>query len=130
MVMPMLGSKREYHFVHPQVKANRKKRSIHHTKNLKTDPLVETAIQQAGYRRDKRGYKPLKSVLDELKPLENVDFPPKKGASEGDPLFDKEWYIVSSNKYIRTMTYKLFVDNQILFFRKILDKLVGYPVWI
>jgi len=98
MVMPMLGSKREYHFVQPKVSANRKKRSIHHTKKLKTDPLIETAIQQAGFKRAKRGFKPLKSVLDELKPVDKVEFPPKKGASDGDPLYDKEWYIKNTGQ--------------------------------
>lgn len=51
------NSMNEYHFHHPDIK-NRHKRSIGHIKQLKRDPAIKHAIQQTGFRREKRGFKP------------------------------------------------------------------------
>lgn len=56
---PIAKSKNEYHFQHPQVR-HRHKRSISLMKRLKRDPDVRHAIQQSGFRREKRGFKPFK----------------------------------------------------------------------
>lgn len=55
---PVANSKNEYHFHHPEIK-HRHKRSVPHIKTLKKDPAVRHAIQQSGFKRDKRGFKPL-----------------------------------------------------------------------
>lgn len=54
---PLGKSKNEYQFHHPEVK-HRHKRSISHIRQLKRDPAVKHAIQQSGFRREKRGFKP------------------------------------------------------------------------
>lgn len=54
---PLGKSKNEYHFQHPEIK-NRHKRSVSHIRQLKRDPAVKHAIQQSGFRREKRGFKP------------------------------------------------------------------------
>lgn len=49
-------SKTDYHFRHPELKI-RTKRSVSHIKQLKRDPDIKHAIQQTGFKRDKRGFK-------------------------------------------------------------------------
>lgn len=55
---PVGNSRNEYHFHHPELKS-RTKRSVLHIKKLKQDPDVRHAIQQSGFRREKRGFKAL-----------------------------------------------------------------------
>jgi len=55
---PVGNSRSDYHFHHPEIKS-RTKRSVSHIKKLKKDPLVRHAIQQQGFRRQKRGFKAL-----------------------------------------------------------------------
>jgi len=50
----VLGSNHEFHFVHHGVPKVRSKRSILHTRRLKTDPLVHHVFQQTGFKRMKR----------------------------------------------------------------------------
>lgn len=54
----------EYHFFNPEIKS-RTKRSVPHIRSLKRDPDVRHAIQQTGFRREKRGYKPFKTSASE-----------------------------------------------------------------
>lgn len=54
---PLGNSKNEYQFHHPEIK-HRHKRSVSHIRQLKRDPAVKHAIQQSGFRREKRGFKP------------------------------------------------------------------------
>jgi proprotein convertase subtilisin/kexin type 2 len=51
---PVLGSKHEYHFIHHALPHARTKRSIRHVRLLKTDPHIEHAFQQTGFKREKR----------------------------------------------------------------------------
>ncbi|KAJ8308813.1 hypothetical protein KUTeg_013687 [Tegillarca granosa] len=101
-VAPLLGSSREFHFSHSAV-PNRIKRSITHTRRLKSHPLVKRAVQQTGFLRAKRGYKPLKGVpLSEIR-LKAHDLPESlnvkldtqssHGKDPTDPLFKKEWFL-------------------------------------
>lgn len=57
---PLGKSRNEYQFYHPDIK-HQHKRSVAHIKKLKRDPDVKHAIQQSGFKRDKRGFKPLVS---------------------------------------------------------------------
>merc|ERR1712123_447760 len=54
---PVLGSPHEFHFVHHGLPHARHKRSVPHTRKLKTDPQVHHVFQQSGFRRVKRGYR-------------------------------------------------------------------------
>ncbi len=50
----MLGSDHEFHFVNHGLPHARNKRSVRHIRKLKADKRVEHAVQQTGFRRDKR----------------------------------------------------------------------------
>ncbi|XP_013774265.1 neuroendocrine convertase 2 [Limulus polyphemus] len=80
---PVLGSDKEFHFIHRALPHIRTKRSIPHTRQLKADPLVELAVQQIGFRREKRGYRELKLGAENL-------VPPKE---PNDPYFPFQWYL-------------------------------------
>merc|ERR1712123_134915 len=54
---PILGSPHEFHFVHHGLPHARHKRSVPHTRKLKTDPQVHHVFQQSGFKRVKRGYR-------------------------------------------------------------------------
>lgn len=55
---PVASSKHDFHFVHPDA-TNKSKRSIKHIKDLKKDSAVKHVVQQTGFKRAKRGFKPL-----------------------------------------------------------------------
>jgi len=54
---PVLGSPHEFHFVHHGLPHARHKRSLPHTRKLKTDPQVHHVFQQSGFKRVKRGFR-------------------------------------------------------------------------
>jgi len=56
---PVLGSDHEFHFIHHGLPHARHKRSVPHSRKLKSDPQVHHVFQQTGFKRAKRGYKPL-----------------------------------------------------------------------
>lgn len=90
-VSPVLDSDREFHFVHRMVPHARVRRSISHTRQLKTDPLVAQAVQQAGFVRAKRGYKQIRGIpVPEATAHENNE---KTKELPNDPLYSKQWYI-------------------------------------
>jgi len=60
---PLLNSPHEFHFVHSGLPSARHKRSLPHTRKLKTDPQVHHVYQQAGFRRVKRGYREIPASL-------------------------------------------------------------------
>ncbi|KAK3092259.1 hypothetical protein FSP39_000444 [Pinctada imbricata] len=103
LVGPLLGSSNEFHFVHSAVPNIRSKRSIVHTRKLKAHPLVKRAIQQTGYIRTKRGFKPLKGIpvseiklnSPELEKLIDVNI---QSHQPNDPLFKKEWYLKNTGQ--------------------------------
>ncbi|KMQ86788.1 neuroendocrine convertase 2, partial [Lasius niger] len=91
-LLKVLGSQTEYHFVHRALPHVRSKRSVPHTRKLKVDPLVATAIQQPGFKRVKRGYKPLS--VDNLVPLYEMKNPTNPGSKDPtDPFFKYQWYL-------------------------------------
>lgn len=55
-------SKTDYHFQHPNLKI-RTKRSVSHIRQLKKDPDIRHAIQQTGFKRDKRGFKSIPAEI-------------------------------------------------------------------
>nr|XP_018916303.1 PREDICTED: neuroendocrine convertase 2 [Bemisia tabaci] len=87
---PVLGSLREFHFKHRALPHARTKRSIPHTRRLKIDPLVHTAVQQSGFKRVKRGYKPLKveNLVPHISPHEDPT----------DPFFHLQWYLKNTGQ--------------------------------
>jgi proprotein convertase subtilisin/kexin type 2 len=54
---PLLNSPHEFHFIHSGLASARHKRSLPHTRKLKTDPQVHHVFQQTGFKRVKRGYR-------------------------------------------------------------------------
>lgn len=88
---PLTGSEgREYHFKHKVLQHARSRRSIAHTRALKREPLIQTAVQQPGFVRVKRGLRP--SV-----PAQNI---PNASGEESDssnaptdPYFPLQWYL-------------------------------------
>merc|ERR1711962_1417093 len=54
---PLLNSPHEFHFIPSGLPSARHKRSLPHTRKLKTDPQVHRVYQQTGFRRVKRGYR-------------------------------------------------------------------------
>merc|ERR1711910_147571 len=54
---PLLNSPHEFHFVHAGLPHARHKRSLPHTRKLKTDPQVHHVFQQSGFKRVKRGFR-------------------------------------------------------------------------
>jgi len=50
----VLGSDNEFHFVHHGLAGAKKGRSMLHTRKLKSDPMIEQAFQQSGFKRVKR----------------------------------------------------------------------------
>lgn len=94
-VAPLMGSKKEFHFVHQKTpKVSRQRRSIH-TQTLLSDPLVLSAEQQFGYRRTKRGSRPmqrgvpLRGKIDSTGHINNRH----QESMPNDPLYEKQWYL-------------------------------------
>ncbi|XP_050295160.1 neuroendocrine convertase 2 [Anthonomus grandis grandis] len=87
---PVLRSKTEYHFVNHALPPVRSRRSISHTRKLKSDPLIHTAIQQPGFKRVKRGYKPLKveNLVQNIEPHQDPT----------DPYFVFQWYLKNTGQ--------------------------------
>lgn len=89
-VGPVMGSEYEWHFVKNALPKARTKRSVHSHRSLFRDPGVVHAEQQAGYKRLKRGYRPLQQQLKEL------DFAPLE--SPNDPLYPYQWYLKNTGQ--------------------------------
>ncbi|XP_074647026.1 neuroendocrine convertase 2-like [Tubulanus polymorphus] len=93
-ISPVLGSKKEFYFVHKAVPHNRMKRSVPHTRKLRADPLVRLAVQQAGFRRTKRGYKPIQRGVPLNGNFDDGHINNRHDKSApNDPLYGKEWYL-------------------------------------
>lgn len=92
---PVGNSKNEFHFHHPEIK-HRHKRSIPHIKTLKKDPDVRHAIQQSGFKRDKRGFKPLFAALGRDTETKTATVSPGRvntttSRDPTDPYFKYQW---------------------------------------
>jgi len=94
-VGPVMGSSDEFQFVHKAVPSVRNRRSIPHTRLLKADPLVRTALQMTGYMRNKRGYKQIRGfpIPEEENDVTAHKNNARPGSLPTDPLYPKEWYI-------------------------------------
>jgi proprotein convertase subtilisin/kexin type 2 len=90
-VSPILGSDSEFHFRHNMVPHARTKRSVPHTRMLKSDPLVKLAVQQTGFLRHKRGYMQIRGFP--IKDVTAHNNNARTGNVPNDPLYSKEWYI-------------------------------------
>ncbi|KOB77625.1 putative neuroendocrine convertase, partial [Operophtera brumata] len=99
----VLGSDIEWHFAHRGLPHARPRRSIAHTRLLKQNPLVHTAVQQTGFKRVKRGYRPFRlsdsipaAVKRGFRPL---SLPETRPASEPrDPYFPLQWYLKNTGQ--------------------------------
>ncbi|CAO1431431.1 unnamed protein product [Diamesa tonsa] len=93
---PVRSSEKEFHFRHSSMPHIRSRRSIAHTRVLKKEPLIHTAIQQSGFKRVKRGFRALKSppVVSNIPTVEqeNKDIP-NLGKIPTDPYFPLQWYL-------------------------------------
>lgn len=82
----VLGHENQWHFVQPALSHARTRRSIGHHAKLATDSDVSYVEQMTGYRRRKRGYRPLEERLQE-----QLDFTAVQ--SPTDPLYQYQWYL-------------------------------------
>uniref|UniRef100_A0A915D2X5 Neuroendocrine convertase 2 n=1 Tax=Ditylenchus dipsaci TaxID=166011 RepID=A0A915D2X5_9BILA len=112
----VLGSDTQWHFVQPALSHARTRRSIGHHSKLANDdefyfdsidcfcinnllfcgvifyaPIVAYAEQLLGYRRLKRGYRPLEDRLQE-----QLDFTAVQSPS--DPLYEYQWYLKNTGQ--------------------------------
>jgi proprotein convertase subtilisin/kexin type 2 len=63
---PVLSSKNEFQFIHHALPHARTKRSIRHVRLLKSDPHIEVAVQQTGFKREKRLGRPRNAAFERL----------------------------------------------------------------
>lgn len=97
----LADSRDTYHFKHPDLKSVNHKRSVKHIKQLKKDPKVRHAIQQGGFKREKRGFKPLFFINQHDEPGRNIKLidvrvkanstGPKVLKDPTDPYFKYQW---------------------------------------
>lgn len=87
---PVMSSNSEFQFAHHGLPHARKRRSIPHTRTLRSHPNVVSAFQQTGYSRVKRGYKPLQQVLKTHRESLKTKAKPRL---PNDPDFSKQWYL-------------------------------------
>ncbi|XP_025104652.1 neuroendocrine convertase 2-like [Pomacea canaliculata] len=99
-VSPILGSDSTFHFQHYGVPHARVRRSISHTRVLRSHPHVKSAVQQTGFIRQKRGYKPLIDALSKGVDQKLASIAVNDKATQTaevklptDPDFGKEWYL-------------------------------------
>lgn len=76
----------EFHFRHTALHS-RTRRSIAHTRALKKESLVHTAVQQVGFKRVKRG---MRSAIPAATPDKSD---PNVGKAPTDPYFPLQWYL-------------------------------------
>lgn len=96
---PVLGSDTEWHFVHNGLSHARTRRSIGHNLRLHRDNDVSYVEQLQGYRRLKRGYRPLEAGLEkqlEERLEKQLDFTAVQSPS--DPLYPYQWYLKNTGQ--------------------------------
>jgi len=96
---PVLGSDTEWHFVHNGLSHARTRRSIGHNLRLHRDNDVSYVEQLSGYRRTKRGYRPLEAGLEqqlEARLEKQLDFSAVQSPS--DPLYPYQWYLKNTGQ--------------------------------
>ncbi|XP_308012.6 neuroendocrine convertase 2 [Anopheles gambiae] len=85
---------KEFHFKHTTLPLVRTRRSISHTRVLKKEPLIHTAIQQSGFKRVKRGFRhavPLNYIPDKAPGYGGENVPT-------DPYFPFQWYLKNTGQ--------------------------------
>ncbi|XP_011195107.1 neuroendocrine convertase 2 [Zeugodacus cucurbitae] len=87
----------EYHFKHRTLPHARTRRSITHTRLLKSHPLVHTAVQQPGFKRVKRGLRPAIPAIHGL-PFESTFGAKPIGLEPSDPYFPLQWYLKNTGQ--------------------------------
>ncbi|PIO73148.1 convertase P-domain protein [Teladorsagia circumcincta] len=87
----VLGSEHEFHFVQPALSHARTKRSIGHHAKLHNDDDVAHVEQLTGYKRIKRGYRPLAERLQSQFDFSSVQSPT-------DPLYNYQWYLKNTGQ--------------------------------
>jgi proprotein convertase subtilisin/kexin type 2 len=90
VVRSVLGSDSEWHMKDHALPHARTKRSLYKHRTIRSDPEVKFVTQQIGYRRLKRGYRPLE---EKLKALEF-----KSLNSPSDPLYPYQWYLKNTGQ--------------------------------
>lgn len=89
-----------YHFYHNGLAKAKRRRSLHHKRQLERDPRIKMALQQEGFDRKKRGYRDINEI----------------DINMNDPLFTKQWYLVSFSIIYNGPHFYFFViwwdDNQ------------------
>lgn len=106
-ISPILNSNTEFHFKHNAVPHARKRRSISHTRSLRSHPEVKLAVQQSGFLRHKRGYKSFRDFF----PEDNTNFLSQNTKSmknnnkrfsmlpePTDPFYPKQWYLKNTGQ--------------------------------
>ncbi|KAF7992328.1 hypothetical protein HCN44_001653 [Aphidius gifuensis] len=92
----ILGNQKEYQFLQKALPHARSKRSVPHTRRLKIDPLIHTAVQQTGFRRVKRGNRLLNT--ENLLTLNNKFMKVQVGPEPSDPYFQYQWYLKNTGQ--------------------------------
>lgn len=95
---PVINSRDTYHFRHKNLDHSRHKRSVPLIKQLKRDPKIRHAIQQSGFKREKRGFKPL---IKQQRTIISPNYQPNKDLNNKtrpvklkdptDPYFKYQW---------------------------------------
>ncbi|KAL3083079.1 hypothetical protein niasHS_010881 [Heterodera schachtii] len=83
---PVLGSDTQWHFVQPALSHARTRRSFGHNAKLSQDKDIAYVEQMTGYKRLKRGYRPLADRLQKQLDFTSVQSPT-------DPLYPFQWYL-------------------------------------
>uniref|UniRef100_A0A6A7G3X6 Neuroendocrine convertase 2 n=1 Tax=Hirondellea gigas TaxID=1518452 RepID=A0A6A7G3X6_9CRUS len=83
----VVGEEGGHHFQHRGLPNARTRRSIPHTRKLKADPMIVSAVQLVGFKRVKRGYLPLR--VENLVPAASLLNP----NHPTDPDFKHQWYL-------------------------------------
>ncbi|XP_031227946.1 neuroendocrine convertase 2 isoform X2 [Mastomys coucha] len=71
-----------YHFYHNGLAKAKRRRSLHHKRQLERDPRIKMALQQEGFDRKKRGYRDINEI----------------DINMNDPLFTKQWYLFNTGQ--------------------------------
>jgi len=90
VIRSVLGSESEWHMKDHALPHARTKRSLYRHRKIRSDPEVKFVSQLIGYRRQKRGYRPLE---EKLKALEF-----KSLNSPTDPLYPYQWYLKNTGQ--------------------------------
>lgn len=96
---PLAGADgHEYHFKHRTLPHARSRRSLTHTRVLKSHPSVHTAVQQPGFRRVKRGLRPQVPAIHGLHYAATLGESNDVDVEPTDPYFPMQWYLKNTGQ--------------------------------